>query len=96
MPTLEERVAALEKDTKTAVQNINHELTVLSGVMGSQGQDIKRILLKVDSLDEQLGTMGGRLGTMGGRLDTMDGRLGTMDGRLDTMDGRLDTMDGRL
>lgn len=75
MPTQEERLTALEQDTRTAVQDINHNITVLKGVMGSQGQDIKRILQRLDSLD--------------GRLSVMDGRLNILDGRLNFLDGRL-------
>jgi uncharacterized coiled-coil protein SlyX len=79
MATQEERLAALEQGTKTAVQDINHNITVLKGVMGSQGQDIKRILQRIDSMD--------------GRLSVMDGRLNILDGRLNFLDGRLATVE---
>ncbi|HEY3992353.1 MAG TPA: hypothetical protein VGM01_05670 [Ktedonobacteraceae bacterium] len=79
MPTQEERLAALETDTKAAVPDINHNITMLKGVIGSQGQDIKRIFQRVDSMD--------------GRLSVMDGRLNILDGRLNFLDGRLATVE---
>ena len=50
MPTQEERLAALEQEIRIAFQDTNHALTMLKGVIGSQGQDIKRIMQDIEKL----------------------------------------------
>jgi hypothetical protein len=42
MPTQEERLTTLGQDTKVAIQDINHNISILKGVVRSQGLDIIR------------------------------------------------------
>jgi uncharacterized coiled-coil protein SlyX len=79
MPAQEERLTALEQDTRTGSQDRNHNITILKGLIGSQGQDIKRILQRLDSLD-------GRLSGMNGRLNILDRRLNFLDRHLSTVE----------
>src|SRR5216683_6861444 len=81
-PTLEERVADLEKNTAESIQNLNANVTILLGVTQSQGQDIKRILYRMNIMD--------------GRLDIMGGRLGILDQRVEKLDNRVEKLDNRL
>jgi uncharacterized coiled-coil protein SlyX len=68
MLTLEERLTALEKNTAESIHELQANTTIMQGVLQGQGQDIKKIFLRLDSVD--------------GRLDKMDGRLDKMDTRL--------------
>lgn len=79
MPTQEERLAALEQKTTEGIRDQQANMTILLGVAQSQGQDIKRTLQRLDSVD--------------GRLSVMDGRLNIVDGRLNFLDGRLATVE---
>jgi archaellum component FlaC len=67
-------LARQEKDLK----DTHHEVTILVGVIGSQGQDIK-------GMKEHLGIIDQRLDGMNQRLDGMDRRFDGMDQRFDGM-----------
>ncbi|HEY0321322.1 MAG TPA: hypothetical protein VGC66_10230 [Pyrinomonadaceae bacterium] len=58
--------------------------------------DLKLILVRLDSIDTRLDSVDKRLDGMDARLDSMDARLDSIDGRLDSMDARLDSLDARL
>ena len=61
MPTQEERIAALEQKTTTAIQEIEENTTIMLGVIRSQGQDIRKIFQRLEDI-----------GTIFQRLETMD------------------------
>ena len=56
----------------------NENITMLAGVVGSQGQDIKTILARLDGIDQ--------------RLDGLDRQLAEVQTQLASMDQRLDTI----
>src|SRR3989442_12361316 len=60
----EDRITVLER----SIDDINHNVTILVGVTGDQGRDIRTI-------KEQLSRVGIRLDGMDQHLDTMDKQL---------------------
>jgi len=103
MPTQEERLTALERNftafQKEAGQHIREteeNTTIMLGVMRSQGQDIKRAVQRLETIDERLETMDERLDAIEQRLNPVEQHLETIDGRLNAIDGRLDAMEQRF
>jgi seryl-tRNA synthetase len=54
MPTQEERIVALEQKTATAIQDIEENTTIMLGVIRSQGQDIRKIFHRLETMDENI------------------------------------------
>src|SRR6266849_10205363 len=52
MPTQEERIAALEQKTAVAIQEVEENTTILLGVIRSQGQDIRKIFQRLETIEE--------------------------------------------
>jgi DNA repair ATPase RecN len=82
MPTQEERLTALEQKTAAHIQEMDENFTIMVGVIRHQGQDIKRIFQRLETIDERLNI-----------LETIDERLETTDKRLHTIEGRLDRIE---
>jgi len=82
MPTQEERLTALEEKTAAHIQEMDENFTIMVGVIRHQGQDIKRIFQRLETIDERLNI-----------LETIDERLETTDKRLHTIEGRLDRIE---
>jgi len=86
MPTQEERLGAVEqaiaasqrfqREAVAHIRDTEENTTILLGVIRSQGQDIKRIFTRLETIDQ-------RLETIDQRLETIDQGLGTIDQRLD-------------
>ncbi len=57
MPTQEERLNTLEKKTTAAIQEIDENTTIMLGVIRHQGQDIRRILQRLETVEEYLDTV---------------------------------------
>ena len=57
MPTQEERLTALEQKTAAHIQEIDENTTIMLGVIRHQGQDIKRIFQRLETIDESLNTL---------------------------------------
>ncbi len=70
MPTQEERLTALEQKTAAHIQEMDENFTIMVGVIRHQGQDIKRIFQRLETIDERLNI-----------LETIDERL---DDRIET------------
>jgi small-conductance mechanosensitive channel len=82
MPTQEERLTELEQKTAAHIQEMDENFTIMVGVIRHQGQDIKRIFQRLETIDERLNI-----------LETIDERLETTDKRLHTIEGRLDRIE---
>jgi small-conductance mechanosensitive channel len=82
MPTQEDRLTALEEKTAAHIQEMDENFTIMVGVIRHQGQDIKRIFQRLETIDERLNI-----------LETIDERLETTDKRLHTIEGRLDRIE---
>jgi len=57
MPTQEERITALEQKTAAHIQEMDENFTIMVGVIRHQGQDIKRIFQRLETIDESLLTL---------------------------------------
>ncbi len=79
MPTQEERITALEQKTAAHIQEMDENFTIMVGVIRHQGQDIKRISQRLDTVDINLHSANQR-------LDTVDVSLHSVNQRLDTIE----------
>ena len=69
MPTQEERLTALEQKTAAHIQEIDENTTIMLGVIRHQGQDIKRIFQRLETMDESLNTLKQQLNQLGTKFD---------------------------
>lgn len=83
MPTQEERLTALEQKTAASIQEIDENTTIMLGVIRHQGQDIKRIFQRLETMDESLNTLNQRLETVDGSLNTLKQHLNQIDTKFD-------------
>ena len=83
MPTQEERLTALEQKTAAHIQEIDENTTIMLGVIRHQGQDIKRIFQRLETMDESLNTLNQRLETVDGSLNTLKQHLNQIDTKFD-------------
>ena len=74
MPTQEERITALEQNTAAHIQEMDENFTIMVGVIRHQGQDIKRISQRLDTMDESLHSVNQRLNTMDESLHSVNQR----------------------
>jgi DNA repair ATPase RecN len=54
LPGQEKRITALEQRTASAIQEIEENTTIMLGVLRSQGQDIRKIFQRLDSVEAKL------------------------------------------
>ena len=83
MPTQEERLTALEQKTATHIQEMDENFTIMVGVIRHQGQDIKRIFQRLETMDESLNTFNQRLETVDESLETIKQRLNQFETTFD-------------
>ncbi len=69
MPTQEERLIALEQKTAAHIQEIDENTTIMLGVIRHQGQDIKRIFQRLETIDESLNTLKQQLNQLETKFD---------------------------
>ena len=96
MPTQEERLTALEQKTATHIQEMDENFTIMVGVIRHQGQDIKRIFQRLETMDESLNTLNQRLETVDKRLETIDQRLNQFETTFDEHTSLLTQILARL
>jgi DNA anti-recombination protein RmuC len=93
MPTQEERLTALEQKTAAHIQEMDENFTIMVGVIRHQGQDIKRIFQRLETVDESLNTFNQRLETVDENLNISNQRLETTGKRLNTIEEHLDRIE---
>ena len=96
MPTQEERITALEQKTAAHIQEMDENFTIMVGVIRHQGQDIKRISQRLDTMDTSMSTFNQHLETVDANLQSVNQRLVTVDESLHSVNQRLNTMDESL
>jgi chromosome segregation ATPase len=96
MPTQEERITALEQKTATHIQEMDENFTIMVGVIRHQGQDIKRIFQRLETIDTSMSTVNQRLETVDENLHTVNQRLETVDENLHTLKHQLDQLDTKI
>ena len=83
MPTQEERLTALEQKTAAHIQEMDENFTIMVGVIRHQGQDIKRIFQRLETMDESLSTVNQRLETVDESLNTLKLHLNQFETKFD-------------
>jgi chromosome segregation ATPase len=117
MSTYDSRLAALEKDVAVMKQDIiyklddaNSAVTIIRGVVGTQGRDIKYLIGQVKTIDmrlegltqevraiqEQQHVQGQDITDIKRRLDGMDQRLGGIDQRFESIDQRFTSLEEKF
>ncbi len=96
MPTQEERLTALEqtftkfqKETAAHIRETEENTTIMLGVMRSQGQDIRRIFERLETIDSRLETIDEHVNTMDSRLETIDEHVNAIERRLDRLETKF-------
>jgi len=80
MPTQEERLIALEQaiqEFRGHIRETNENMTILLGTIGSQGQDIKRVL----------GILDGHTTTLDTHTTLLEGHTTTLDAHTTILEG---------
>src|SRR6266516_4221148 len=79
MPTQEERLTALEqtfatlrKENAIHIREVDENTTIMLGVIRDQGRDIKRIVQRLETIDERLHTLEQRIES---RFETSEKKL---------------------
>ena len=86
MSTLNKVVLQQEQNTRDA----NHEITILTGVISSQGQDIKEIKNRVDGFDRQLASQGQDIASQGQDIKEIKNRMDGFDRHFASLEGKLE------
>jgi len=99
MLSFEERLMALEQSQKRVdgnIDEINHHMTILLGIVSNQETDIKEIKASVVSIDGRLNafeqSVNNRFEKLEGRFDTLEGRFEKQDEKLDNVVVLLNTL----
>ena len=96
MPTQEERLTVLEQKTATHIQEMDENFTIMVGVIRHQGQDIKKIFQRLETMDESLYTLNQRLETVDKHLETIEQRFNQLDTKSDEHTSLLSQILARL
>lgn len=96
MPTQEERITALEQNTAAHIQEMDENFTIMVGVIRHQGQDIKRIFQRLETIDESLSTVNQRLETVDESLHTLKHQLNHFETKFDEHTSILSQILARL
>ena len=96
MPTQEERITALEQKTAAHIQEMDENFTIMVGVIRHQGQDIKRIFQRLETMDESLHTINHRLETVDESLHTLKHQFNQLDTKIDEHTSLLTQILARL
>jgi hypothetical protein len=96
MTTLNKVILQQEENARDA----NHELTILTGVVGSQGRDIKAIKERLDGFDLHFASQGQNLASQGqnikNHMDGFDLHLASLDDKFTSLEGKFASLDGKL
>src|SRR5947209_14335746 len=80
MSTLNKVVLQQEQNARDA----NHEITILTGVISSQGRDIKDIKTRLESFDQRFASLEGRFDQRFASLEErFNQRFASLDGKLE-------------
>ena len=96
MPTQEERITTLEHKTAEHIQEMDENFTIMVGVIRHQGQDIKRIFQRLETMDESLSTVNQRLETVDESLNTLKHQFNQLETKFDEHTSLLTQILARL
>ena len=100
MPTQEERLSTLEQTVTVlskGIRDINHNETILLGLVSEQGKDIREMKVSLGALNERLDVFEQ---SVTNRFDTLEGRFDTLEqsvnSRFEGQDKRFEGQDKKL
>ena len=114
MPTQEERLLKVEQTItalKVDIEDINHNETILLGLLTQQLHSTREIKSNLAYLTENMNNrfetqqrtieaveqhMNSRLDGLEHRFDTLENRFDTLENRFDTLENRFDTLENRF
>ncbi len=86
MPTQEERITTLEQNFASFQREIvkqgrrtDEDLTMLLGIVQEERRDSRRVVTRLDAIEERLDGVEVRLSTVEVRLSTVEARLSTVE-----------------
>ena len=80
--TLEQTFAVFKKELARKAQETDENITIMLGVIRHQGQDIRRIFERLESMDTHLESIDTRLNTVDTRLGRVENMLAQILTRL--------------
>ncbi len=96
LPTYDERLAALEKDTATMKRDIiykldetNSAVTIIKGVVGNVSNDIRIVNMRLDGIDTRMARLGEQQNEQGQDIKAIKHRLEDFDQRFGSLETRL-------
>ena len=100
MPTQEERLTTLEQTVTVlnkGIRDINHNETILLGLVSEQGKDIREMKVSLGALNERLDVFEQ---SVTNRFDTLEGRFDTLgqsvNSRFEGQDKRFEQQEKKL
>jgi len=94
MPTQEERLSTLEQTVTVlskGIRDINHNETILLGLVSEQGKDIREMKVSLGALNERLDAFEESVTNRFGALEQgMNSRFQEQDKRFEEQDKKLD------
>ncbi len=79
-----------------SIRDADHEITILTGVVGSQGRDIKAIKDRLDGFDSHFVSLEDRFASLDGKVTSLDGRFTSLEEKVTSLDGKVTSLDGKL
>ena len=101
MPTHEERLTVVEKDIAVMKRDIiykldetNSSVSMITGIVGRQGQDIKFLINQTKAIDVHLDGLDLRFDSIDSRFETLENRLTSLEkavnNRFEALDMKFD------
>jgi archaellum component FlaC len=98
-----EKLTKIEARQRQFERDYAHEVTILKGVIGTQGIDIKEIKMDVrdisqrlESMQDDIDTLKEKMGGMQDDINTLKEKVGGMEARMGGMEARMGGMEGDI
>lgn len=92
MTTLNKVILHQEENLRDA----DHEITILTGVVGSQGRDIKAIKERLDGFDLHFTSQGRNITAIKDRVEAQEQGITAIKDRVEGFDQRFTSLEGKL
>jgi len=100
MPTQEERLSTLEQTVTVlskGIRDINHNETILLGLVSEQGKDIREMKVSLGALNERLDvfeeSVSNRFGSLEHRFGSLEHRFGSLEHRFGSLEHRFGALE---
>ena len=96
LTTVEQNFATFQKETAANIVEIDENTPIMLGVIRHQGQDIKRTVARLETIDQHLETIDQRLNRLEQRFDQQEQRLDRLETKFDEHTALLTRILARL